>query len=158
MAVILLDFSRGWQQNIKRVFSDDLLIEKVISQQFKAYGINTKQYDLEPELKPFFNFERDANSIVICRVNHLDDINIVRRISLDDNVENIRKKIKQSKSSCIQNQLDQSNIVRQFTEELRGNFNYQRPRTIKENIKMREDKKLRRQQEEQFFKACQPKT
>ena len=70
-------------------------------------------------------------------------------------MDDIKKKIKQAKSECIQNELDQSNIARQYVQELRGNFNYVRPKTIKENIKMREDKKLRRQQEEEYFKACQ---
>lgn len=82
---------------------------------------------------------------------------MVTRIKIDENLDDIRRQIKQAKSSCIQNELDESHILKQFHEELRGNFNYQRPKTIKESIKMREDKKLRRQQEEEFFKACQPK-
>jgi hypothetical protein len=54
-------------------------------------------------------------------------------------------------------EMEESHIVRQYNEERKGNFNYQRPRTIKENIKMREDRRLRQQQEEEFFKSCQPK-
>jgi len=50
--------------------------------------------------------ERDANSIVICRVNNLDEINIVSRISLNDHIDEIKKKVKQAKSACIQNELD----------------------------------------------------
>lgn len=74
MAVILLDFSGNNQAAVRKLFSDDLLIEKVISEQFKAFGINCKTYELEPELKPFFDLQRDANTIVLCRVNHLDNI------------------------------------------------------------------------------------
>jgi len=90
-------------------------------------------------------------------VNNVDTINVITRISLNEPQDEIKKKLKQAKSSCIQSELDESNISKQFNEELRGNFNYQRPRTIKESIKLREDKKLRKQQEEEFFKACQPK-
>ena len=46
---------------------------------------------------------RDANSIVICRVNHLDNIEIVKRMNIFESLDDIKKKIKQSKSECIQN-------------------------------------------------------
>lgn len=53
--------------------------------------------------------------------------------------------------------MEESNIVKQYQEERRGNFGYRRPRTVKENLKLREDRKIRQQQEEEFFKACLPK-
>lgn len=72
-------------------------------------------------------------------------------------MEVIKKKIKQSKSECIQSEMEESNIVKQYNEERRGNYNYQRPKTTKEAIKYREDRKLRQQQEEEYMKSFQPK-
>jgi hypothetical protein len=43
-------------------------------------------------------------------------------------------------------EMEEGNIIKQYQEEKRGNFNYRRPRTIKENLKFKEDKKIRRQQ------------
>jgi hypothetical protein len=106
LAVFLLNFDERSQPAIKKFFSDDLLVEKIISEQFKVYGLSTRDYQLENELKPFFNFQRDANNMVICRVNHLDEINVVSRINLNDSMEDIRRRIKQAKSECIQNELD----------------------------------------------------
>ena len=53
--------------------------------------------------------------------------------------------------------MEESNIAKQFLEERKGNFSFRRPRTVKESIKLKEDRKIRQQQEEEFFKACQPK-
>lgn len=53
--------------------------------------------------------------------------------------------------------MEESNMVKQYQEEKRGNFSYKRPKTVKENLKLKEDRKIRQQQEEEFFKACQPK-
>ena len=94
---------------------------------------------------------------MVLRVNYLDEIETMGRVRIDAGKEAIKKELKKIKSECIQHELEDSLIHRQYQEELKGNFGYQRPKSIKENIKAREDRKLRKQQEEEFFKACQPR-
>jgi hypothetical protein len=101
--------------------------------------------------------ERDNNSIIITRVNFLDEIQVMGRIKVTDNTEDMKKKVKLIKSECIQADMEESHYARQYNEERMGNYNYQRPKTIKENIKLKEDREIRRQQEQEFFKSCQPK-
>lgn len=101
--------------------------------------------------------ERDSNSIIITRVNFLDEIQVMGRIRVSENTEDMKKKVKLIKSECIQADMEESHYARQYSEERKGNYHYQRPRTIKENIKLKEDREIRRQQEEEFFKSCQPK-
>lgn len=57
-----------------------MFVEQVLNQQFKLFGISAFEYALEEELKVFFNFERDLNHFVVCRVNNLDEIEIMHRI------------------------------------------------------------------------------
>ena len=40
--------------------------------QFKSYGLNTKEYELEPCLKPFIDLKADANSLIIFRINIIE--------------------------------------------------------------------------------------
>ena len=54
------------------------------------------------------------NCIIICRVNLVDEIHIVTKIFLDDNLEDMKKRMKQAKSLCIQAELDDSNIAKQY--------------------------------------------
>jgi hypothetical protein len=64
--------------------------------------------------------------------------------------------VQAAKTQCIQKELEESHIVKQHALMRRGVI-YHRPKSIREKIKMREDAKLRRQQDEDFFKACLPK-
>lgn len=122
--------------------------------QFKSYGLNTKTYDLEACLKPFVNLQNDRNCLIICRIDITDEIKVMTKINLiTTDLADIKKQIKQVKSQAIQKELDEMHLEKQYNEERRGNFDYQRPKSIKENIKAREDKKLRRHQEEEYQKA-----
>lgn len=156
MAAIVLNF-RPESREALSVFSDQHFSEKILCEQFRVFGFNILTYDMEVELRGLYEAERDANSIIVSRVNNVDEIEVVARIRLGEGVEELKKKLKLAKSECIQMEMEESHIVRQYNEERRGNFNYQRPRTIKENIKMREDRRLRQQQEEEFFRSCQPR-
>lgn len=49
-------------------------MEQVLNYQFKLYGINALEYELEEELKIFFNLQRDVNHFIVCRVNHLEEV------------------------------------------------------------------------------------
>jgi hypothetical protein len=46
VAVLILNFGLESQPAIKKLFSDDLLVEKSLSEQFRVYGINSVKYDL----------------------------------------------------------------------------------------------------------------
>jgi hypothetical protein len=155
--VMVLDFSLDHVEEVKRKFSDEMFVEQVLNQQFKLFGISAFEYVLEDQLKVFFNFERDLNNFVVCRVNNIDEVEIMHRIAISEPYESIKNKLKLVKSECIQLEMEESNIAKQFQEERRGNFTYKRPRTVKENLKLKEDRKIRQQQEEEFFKACLPK-
>lgn len=112
---------------------------------------------MEEELKVFFNLERDINHFVVCRVNCVDEIEVLKRVPIAEPFDEIKRKLKQVKSECIQQEMEDRGIVAQYEQERIGNFAYKRPRTVKENLKLKEDRQIRKQQEEEFFKACQPK-
>ncbi len=80
LLVMVLDFSGDHTQEIKRIFSDEMFVEQVLNQQFKLFGINAFEYVLEEELKIHFNFERDLNHFIVCRVNNLDEVEILYRL------------------------------------------------------------------------------
>lgn len=48
-------------------------------------------------------------------------------------------------------------MIKQHALVRRGVASYRRPPSIKEAIKLREDAKLRRQQDEEFMRACMPR-
>jgi hypothetical protein len=49
----------------------------MIGEQFQVYGFNVLQNEIEPDLRSFFNVVTDSNSIMVCRVNHIDEVEIV---------------------------------------------------------------------------------
>lgn len=79
---MILDFSPATRQGLKKIFTDDPFVEQVLNQQFKVYGISALEYELEEELKLFFNLKRDANHFVVCRVNHLEEVEVMHRIKV----------------------------------------------------------------------------
>lgn len=96
--VMVLDFSLEHMEEVKRIFSDDMFVEQVLNQQFKLFGISAFEYDLEQELKVFFNFERDLNHFIVCRVNNIDEVEIMHRIPVSGSYEETKKKLKLVKS------------------------------------------------------------
>lgn len=142
---------------MKKLFSDQAFLQ-MINLQFQVYGLNVLQNEIEPDLRTHLNPLADSNSIIIGRVNHIDEMQVVERIKITEDIEDIKKRLKLAKSESIQRDMEDAHIRKQFSEEMiLGNFDYQRPKTIKENLKMKEDKKIRMKQEEEFFKYCQPK-
>ena len=50
--------------------------------QFKSYGLNTKEYELEPCIKPLIDLKTDANTLIIFRINIIEEIITVSKIPL----------------------------------------------------------------------------
>jgi len=50
--------------------------------QFRSYGLNTKDYELEPYLKQFIDLKNDSNSLIVFRINIIDEIILVSKIPL----------------------------------------------------------------------------
>lgn len=44
---MILDFLPQNRQEIKKIFSEDIFIEQVLNQQYRLYGINALDYNLE---------------------------------------------------------------------------------------------------------------
>lgn len=75
--------------------------------QFRSYGINTKEYDLEPFLRPFIDLKNDANCLIVFRISIIDEIVMVSKIPLATTTpEEIKKKLKQVKHSCINSEME----------------------------------------------------
>lgn len=109
---------------MKKIFSDQIFI-KMISEQFQVYGLNVLQNEIEPDLRSNINPLGDSNSIIIGRVNHIDQIQIVKRIKLTEDIEDIKKKLKLVKSESIQRDMDDAHIRKHYSEEMiLGNSNY----------------------------------
>ena len=121
----------------------------MLNTQFQNFGLNTKQYDLEPFLKEFLNLNSDANSIIIFRISLIDEIVVVSKIPLNGlSIQEVKKKLKQVKSSCINIEMEELHHDKRFKEEQRGNFDYQKPMSLAEQRKLKEDREIRRKQEE----------
>lgn len=50
--------------------------------QFRSYGLHTKEYELEPYLKQFIDMKNDSNSLIVFRINIIDEIILVSKIPL----------------------------------------------------------------------------
>jgi hypothetical protein len=88
----------------------------------------------------------------------MDEIQTINRINLcEATPEAIAKQAQKIKSECIHREYDEAHIIKQHALMRRGAASYHRPPSIKEAIKLREDAKLRRQQDEEFMKACMPR-
>ena len=53
--------------------------------------------------------------------------------------------------------MEEHHMKNRFNEERRGNYDYQKPMSIAEQRKLKEDRMLRKKQEEEFFASMQPK-
>lgn len=60
--------------HLREIFTDESLVELIFNQQFKVFGVNALEYELEPELKVMVNLQRDKNTFNVLRVNCMDDI------------------------------------------------------------------------------------
>jgi len=83
---------------MRKLFSDDVFVQKTLNVQFKVYGVNANTYDLENELKPLINLKRDANNLVICRIDFVDEIDVLARINLAAPLDEIKLNVKHAKS------------------------------------------------------------
>jgi hypothetical protein len=83
LVVHTLDFSKDSSiiNNIRKVYTDEFLIE-IFNVQFRSYGVNTKEFDLETCIKPFIDLKNDANCLIIFRINIIDEIIMVSKIPL----------------------------------------------------------------------------
>jgi hypothetical protein len=69
----------------------------------------------------------------------------------------LAKQAQRVKSQCISREYDEAHIIKQHALRRQGIGSYHRPPSIRDAIKLREDAKLRRQQDEEFMKACLPR-
>lgn len=114
---------------------------QIMNEQFQNYGLCTKDYALEEYLRPFIDLKTDANSLIVFRISIIDEITVMTKIPLNSvTVDEIKKKIKQIKSNCINMEMEELHLERKYQEELRGNFDYQKPMSLAERRKLKEDR------------------
>ena len=53
--------------------------------------------------------------------------------------------------------MEELHLERKYQEELKGNFDYQKPMSLAERRKLKEDREIRRKQEEEFYSGMQSK-
>lgn len=82
-------------------------------------------------MKPFIDLKTDANSLIVFRISIIDEITVMTKIPLNSvTVDEIKKKIKQIKSNCINMEMEELHLERKYQEELKGNFDYQKPMSM----------------------------
>lgn len=131
LLVHLLDFSLDKKAQIARIYSDEFFVEKTLQEQFYNFGVDIKNYVLEEPLRAFFDYERDRNCLVVCRVNFLDQIEVLDRLKLIETLPTIKERIKLAKHKNVQEDLTEAHLTKQYKEELQGNYDYVRPKNFK---------------------------
>ena len=53
--------------------------------------------------------------------------------------------------------MEQLHLEKRYQAQLMGNYDYQKPMSLAEQRKLKEDREIRRKQEEEFFNAMKPK-
>lgn len=104
------------------------------------------------------NLKTDANTLLVFRVNVVDEIVLMTKIPLlTTSLDEVKKRLRQIKSNSINAEMEEMHYEKRYQEEMRGNFDYQKPMSLAEQKKLKEDREIRRKQEEEFYAAMQPK-
>jgi hypothetical protein len=74
IAILLLDFDQESKEILHSIFGAESMVDE-LNTIFRVYGINTKKDKLlSPFIDQYLNFAEDVNSLVVFRVNYVDDI------------------------------------------------------------------------------------
>lgn len=78
---------------------------------------------------------------MVFRINIIEEIIMVSKIPLGSTTpEEIKKKLKQVKHNCINLEMEESHHEKRYQAELMGNFDYQKPMSLAEQRKLKEDR------------------
>lgn len=145
--VYVLDFSPTNKSKVEEILRSNQFVD-MVNVQYKNVGIDP-QYDLEKSLTKFVDRKKHNNSLVILRINAIEEVETISHIPLVGNtIKEVMDKLKLAKNNCISKDLDDGHLERRYQEELMGNYDYQKPMSIAEKRKVTQDRQIRKKQEE----------
>jgi hypothetical protein len=157
IAVLILDFEEECGESLRACLTKDSLANEICTY-FKLYGLDPASRPLDKWLGPFISLPADLNSLLVLRVNCMDEVQTVARIRLaEGSPESVGKLVQRAKSDTIHREYDEAHLIKQHALIRKGAGAYRRPPSMQDRLKHREDARLRRQQDEEFMKACKPK-
>lgn len=150
MLVIITNFEERTKQILQKIISDEAWTNH-LNICFRLLGLDTRSYQMEPPLAKFINIS-DIPCLTVFRVDICDELQLMDKIKIEPGMDltGVSKKLNVSKSMCIRAEMNESVYEKKYYGMVTGT--YIKPQmTFDQKMKLREERRLRKQQEEELM-------